>query len=350
MLSGSLSNDKDERLNDLASAFSNKRLHLILLPTEKCNFRCSYCYENFKLGRMKDGVIKGIENLILNRIGDLDEIEIGWFGGEPLLNSSSVIALSNFVKNTINQKGLKCKFKSSMSTNASKLNQSMLAQLVDSGVSTFQISLDGDEVTHNKTRRTATGKGTFENIWRNLLSAKNSSIEFRMALRLHLHKSNLKSMSRLCDMLLSEFEGDARFKIYFKSVEKLSIENDFDNFNYMHGNEKDDALAYFNNKLSGSTLMENGYSVKKISCYASHANSFVIRSNGDIAKCTVDFNNPLNKIGELSENGEMIINNEFFRLWISGYSDLNASTISCPMTYVKRLSIKNESVIKMFSL
>lgn len=29
-------------------------LHLIILPTEQCNFRCKYCYESFKKGKMSD--------------------------------------------------------------------------------------------------------------------------------------------------------------------------------------------------------------------------------------------------------------------------------------------------------
>ena len=33
----------------LAAAISPRVQELILLPTEKCNFRCTYCYEDFKI-------------------------------------------------------------------------------------------------------------------------------------------------------------------------------------------------------------------------------------------------------------------------------------------------------------
>ena len=37
--------------NIIADALTTRRLHLILLPTEQCNFRCKYCYEDFQHGR-----------------------------------------------------------------------------------------------------------------------------------------------------------------------------------------------------------------------------------------------------------------------------------------------------------
>ena len=40
---------------------------LILLPTEKCNFRCSYCYENYEIGQMSNQTMESIKKLIWNR-------------------------------------------------------------------------------------------------------------------------------------------------------------------------------------------------------------------------------------------------------------------------------------------
>jgi hypothetical protein len=41
----------------IAAYITQKFQELILLPTEKCNFRCTYCYEDFELGRMKESTI-----------------------------------------------------------------------------------------------------------------------------------------------------------------------------------------------------------------------------------------------------------------------------------------------------
>ena len=67
------------------SGLSNRRLHLILMPTERCDFRCVYCYEDFVAGRMPRAVIDGVIALIERRAPTLDRLELEWFGGEPLL-------------------------------------------------------------------------------------------------------------------------------------------------------------------------------------------------------------------------------------------------------------------------
>ena len=51
----------------VADSLNNRRLTLILMSTEKCNFRCAYCYEDFAIGKMKKEVVNGICNLITER-------------------------------------------------------------------------------------------------------------------------------------------------------------------------------------------------------------------------------------------------------------------------------------------
>src|SRR6476659_3478010 len=64
---------------------SPRLLHLILMPTEQCNFRCLYCYEDFSAGQMKRSVIEAVKALLARRITSLDLLSLEWFGGEPLL-------------------------------------------------------------------------------------------------------------------------------------------------------------------------------------------------------------------------------------------------------------------------
>jgi len=55
--------------------FRSNYLNLIILPTEACNFRCTYCYETFENKKMPRPVVTGIKSLIDRRGEDLDELE-----------------------------------------------------------------------------------------------------------------------------------------------------------------------------------------------------------------------------------------------------------------------------------
>jgi molybdenum cofactor biosynthesis enzyme MoaA len=80
---------------DCTAAWAQDHLHLIVMPTEKCNFRCVYCYEDFAIGRMKRPVIDGVKALIRRRVASLSPLEIQWFGGEPTLAHDIVCEVMN---------------------------------------------------------------------------------------------------------------------------------------------------------------------------------------------------------------------------------------------------------------
>ncbi len=42
----------------IARFLTNHHLGLILMPTEQCNFRCTYCYEDFAIGKMSKSTIQ----------------------------------------------------------------------------------------------------------------------------------------------------------------------------------------------------------------------------------------------------------------------------------------------------
>ena len=75
----------------IGSCLTPRLQELIILPTEKCNFRCTYCYEDFLIGKMPPAIERGVKALIDRRSDSLDRLEISWFGGEPLLAADVVL-------------------------------------------------------------------------------------------------------------------------------------------------------------------------------------------------------------------------------------------------------------------
>jgi uncharacterized protein len=124
-----LSDAAEER--EILRAVDPERLELILLPTEKCNFRCTYRYESFEIGRMQPAVVNGIKRLLDVRLPQLRQLELSWFGGEPLLAPQVVVEISSHAsllaaKHSVSYNG-------NMTTNAYLLTPDLLRRLVSLG-------------------------------------------------------------------------------------------------------------------------------------------------------------------------------------------------------------------------
>src|SRR5262245_34147307 len=71
-----------------------KSTGFIIMPTEKCNFKCTYCYESFERGRMTDTAADSVDSLVKLTARAASQFSLGFFGGEPLMCSDLVIRFS----------------------------------------------------------------------------------------------------------------------------------------------------------------------------------------------------------------------------------------------------------------
>lgn len=202
--------------SQLGSAFDPTHLNLFIFPTERCNFRCTYCYEDFEVGLMKPSVRSGIKALLKKRSDHLNSIEISWFGGEPLVGKPVVIELSRYISELAPAYDIK--YTANMTTNGYLLDLETATLLIDLGIRYYQISLDGPKTIHDSTRRRADRTGTFDRIWQNLIALRNSILDFRITLRVHFSPDNVSHLHELISSLNHEFGGDNRFNVYFKAV------------------------------------------------------------------------------------------------------------------------------------
>lgn len=168
------------------------QLHLILMPTEQCNFRCVYCYEDFKLGRMSPGVIDSIVNLVRRRAVDLRCFSVSWFGGEPLIAADIVESLSNRLIAICSEAGVE--YSASMTTNGYLLNPERAEMCRSARISKFQITLDGVPESHNRQRLLAGGGDTFDTILSNLRLLRDRTDEFRVRVRVNFAPNGIRHM------------------------------------------------------------------------------------------------------------------------------------------------------------
>lgn len=317
----------------LARSLSNRILELTLMPTEACNFRCTYCYEDFALGRMSPSVVLGLKRLISARAPGLDELHLAWFGGEPLL-ALDVIRDVHAHAAALQREHPDLLVTANMTTNAWRLTPPVFAELVGLGVSQYQISFDGPPEQHDAKRRRLDGKPTFQRIWANVAAMRTTDLDFRVLLRLHVDRENVDTMHVLVDRLRAEFGSDPRFEIFLKPLARYGGSNDA---RLPVLESEDDARRYarLEQHVRAGASADPAHAAAKPAppkvCYASKGNSYVVRADGRLCKCTVVLDHPENEVGRLHEDGTVAIDPDRVRPWMRGLWSGNATELFCPM-------------------
>ncbi len=296
------------------------------MPTEQCNFRCFYCYERFKLNKMKQSTVNGIKALLKNRIPDLKVLEISWFGGEPLLGYDIITDVMKSVQESA------CKNKrltiiGEMVTNGYLLTKEHFEELIQLGITYYQITFDGDKEEHDKLRVRADDGSTFDRIWGNLLSTHKSDLKFDIQVRLHANSGNYRSMLSFIQKFADSFESDNRYRLFIRPISKMGGIND-DNLPILTDLDIIKSLRK-RAKLLGLRVREP--SPRRHVCFASRLNSFVIRSDGTLSKCEAALYNDLNSIGKLTQDGELKLNEEKLLWWSRGLFNNKEKDLACPL-------------------
>lgn len=306
----------------ILNTLDNSRLRLHIMPTEKCNFRCKYCYEDFLKGKMKPHIVKKIKAYLHLRLPELKQITLSWFGGEPLLAYDVIKDIQKFVLENKNTNTL---FESDVTTNGYLLSNAMFLQLSTLGVKMYSISLDGIGSIHNNTRTHIKASiDTFSKIWDNLLQIKSSSVSCRIMVRIHHHPNNMHNILELVNLLNETLFIDPRF---FPFIEPISdFCGGYDVPYYTTKKHADENTAIIRTMLNSTER----FNFDDYICYAASPNNLIIRQDGTLAKCTVALNSDLNHIGHINEDGTLHLDSDKIALWSQGLRKGDNKFNACP--------------------
>lgn len=297
--------------------YRTDRLELILLASEDCNFRCRYCYENFERGTMLPEVRVGIKNLLQKRLKTLSSLQISWFGGEPLYGFAAVEDLAPFFAETAKQNDLF--YRSNMTTNGYLLTPEVAEKLLAWKITNFQITVDGMEEDHNRSRPTRDGGESFSRVFSNLVALKSRSDEFSVSLRVNFDQDNAPGLAAFVELAEKHFAHDPRFVLNFYPVGRWGGAED-DKLNVCGGADADQirrelkAEAY-RRGLSIGTIKDVNY-LGSEACYAARPYNFIIGAAGQVMKCTIALDKEdYNVVGTLQQDGELILDRDKMALW-----------------------------------
>lgn len=90
-----------KELNELLAPLNNSQadhLTLTIMPTERCNFRCPYCYEDHRAADMEQFHIDAIKTYIAQKAPHIKGLNVSWFGGEPTLFPQYIEEVNTFAQ------------------------------------------------------------------------------------------------------------------------------------------------------------------------------------------------------------------------------------------------------------
>lgn len=260
--------------------FQHETLNLIIATSLDCNFGCPYCYENRRVGKMgadvQDAIVRYAEDCISHGVKNL---EITWYGGEPLLYPDIIERLGNKLILLADKHG--CTLNMYMVTNGYLLTPAIIDLLDELGVSRVQITLDGLEANHNCRRHLRNGKGTFDVIFKNLELFSDSPIH--VDIRMNVDHQNCVDYPDLARKIRSL--GNPNITLYPSPVENINKDKINTISQYMTTKEfeqfSSDLFLHGEEMPAAAKVLDDRYCF----CNAETENCFVVDENGQCYKC-----------------------------------------------------------------
>ena len=304
----------------------NDTLLLTIMPTEACNFRCPYCYEDHRPVTMGRETATQLQKYIAEQASHFRYVRINWFGGEPTLCKDTLLETNTLVQEL--QKSYPFQFTSSMTTNGYLLDLNSFKQYYAAGITDYQITLDGWD--HDKTRPHVLGIGTLQTIMSNLselAALPKEEYPFHIVLRRNILASDTDLT--WYDHLNELFGKDGRFFAVVAPVGNWGGET-VKELDLLKKEQKMDRKAAHEAYLDRIGMpREKSLDMPLYDiCYASYPYGFVFRADNKIEKCTIRPGHPKNQVGYVDPYEGVILDDAANQPWT--VNDLKPECGTCP--------------------
>lgn len=201
--------------------FTQDKLGVTIMPTLKCNFRCIYCFEEHKNQTMSQNVMDTLVDWVRLEMSHRQLLEVGWFGGEPLLCMDIIRELTGKLRQICLER--QCEYRAEMTSNGYLLSREIIRDLKELGITQIQVTLDGPANIHDKRRYLADGSPTFDIILSNLIDLVDEG-GIELSLRPTIDNGNVEGIYELMDILV---ERGIHNKLFFnpQNVQPSPVNN-----------------------------------------------------------------------------------------------------------------------------
>lgn len=275
--------------------FDPTSLGLVIAPTTACNFNCPYCFEP-KLSPKTISTEKIADLMRFIRMHpNARSISLTWYGGEPLLAFGRIKEIYEAMK----MDGIPAIVSTMIVTNGSLLNEEICDFFREKKLDTMQITIDGNEESHNRTRcYKADGAPSFDTIYRNVRLVREKIPDCRLLIRVNVNKNNLADFVDLYKKVKADFGDDPMISVYPGFIREETPD----------GRSMAPQCIISRDLLDVYTLLrEQGVDQslfpkrKNRGCMLFSQNSYIIGPEGEIYKCWNDVTKPDRVIGNISD-------------------------------------------------
>ncbi|TFH61475.1 MAG: SPASM domain-containing protein, partial [Candidatus Zixiibacteriota bacterium] len=172
-------------------------LRLAIAPTLECSLLCDSCSGRKHKMRIRLSAEKFLTKFIDNHARRADQIEVTYFGGDPLLEIDTMERIQAHLADSAARHGIPLRA-ATVITNGTLLDRVMALRLKEAGVLGAQVTLNGPREMHNQSRKLSDGEGSFGRIISNI---SDSAVILDVVVRINLSSVNVGDVSAILDSL-----------------------------------------------------------------------------------------------------------------------------------------------------
>ncbi len=287
----------EDKFEELAYNFKNNSKvikALCLHVAHSCNLACSYCFAGQGKYHGKDALMsfetgKRAFDFLIENSGTRRNLEVDFFGGEPLLNWDVVKQLVEYARSIEKEKNKNFRF--TLTTNGVLIDDDVI-EFANKEMSNVVLSLDGRKDVHDKFRVDYAGKGSYDKIlpkFKKLVESREGKNYYMRGTFTHFNTDFTKDIFHMADLGFKELSmepvvcspdspsalTDEDLPVLFEQYEILAKE-------MIRRKKKGDGFTFYHYMLD----LKNGPCIyKRISGCGSGTEYMAVTPKGDLYPC-----------------------------------------------------------------